>query len=311
MCTDWQLRARRLEEAVCDHPRVTAVAVVGLGAMGSRIARRLLNAGHEVVVWNRTPGKAAELTELGADAVESPAEAARRAEAVVTTVSDAQALRDVSEGPSGLVAGAEASTTVIQMSTVGPAPVLRLASALPAGAGVVDAPVLGSVAEVEAGTLQILAGGSDELLERWTPLLSTLGSIVRVGPVGAGSAAKLVANLTVFGAVAAVGEAFALARALGLPSEVAFDVLAVTPLAAQADRRRPSIESGEYPPRFSLSLARKDAAMILDAAAAAGADLRLARAVGSWLAEAEEAGWGDRDHSAVLAHMLRDAASGS
>jgi 3-hydroxyisobutyrate dehydrogenase/2-hydroxy-3-oxopropionate reductase len=283
---------------------MTTVAVVGLGGMGSRMARRFLDAGHDVVVWNRTPSKLGPLTERGAVAADTPAEASSRAEAVITMVADPAALREVTEGPEGVAAGAEPSTTVIQMSTVGLEPVTRLASALPVGTGLLDAPVLGSVAEAESGSLRIFVGGEPALVERWTPLLSRLGSPLHVGPVGAGSAAKLVANSTLFGVIGALGEALVLAKRLGLSQEAAFEVLASTPLAAQADRRRPSIESGEYPPRFSLALARKDADLILQAAAASGADLRVSEAARTWLADAQGAGWGDQDYSAVLAYML-------
>src|SRR5207248_151313 len=177
---------------------VTVVAVVGLGAMGSRIARRLLDAGHEVVVWNRTAERAAPLVEAGATAAATPAEAARRAEVVVTMVADPAALRDVTEGPEGTAAG--------------------------------------------------------------------------VGAEG-----------------------------LGLSRAKAFEVLAATPLAGQAERRREAIEGGEYPPRFTLYLARKDAELVVAAAEEAGVDLRLTDAARRWLADADEAGWGDRDYSAVLA----------
>src|SRR5438309_5711008 len=149
---------------------MTTVAVVGLGGMGSRIARRFLDAGHEVVVWNRTASKLGPLTELGAVAVENPAEAARRAEAVITMVSGPGALREVTEGPDGVVAGSGRTTTVIQMSTVGPEPVRLLAAALPEGIGLLDAPVLGSLAEVESGSLRIFVGGEPALVERWAPL---------------------------------------------------------------------------------------------------------------------------------------------
>jgi 3-hydroxyisobutyrate dehydrogenase-like beta-hydroxyacid dehydrogenase len=287
---------------------MTRVAVIGLGAMGGRIARRFLDADHEVVVWNRTPSKTVELADLGAGVAASPAEAARRADAIVIMVSDETALRDVTEGPEGIAGGVEDSPTVIQMSTVGLEPVARLASVLPSGTGLLDAPVLGSISEVEAGSLRIFVGGSVSLAERCIPLLSVLGSPMHVGPLGAGSAAKLVANSTLFGVLGLLGEALALADRLELPHDVAFEVLAATPLAAQAERRRPSIQTGEYPLRFSLSLAVKDVDLILDAAVAKGADLRLAAAARTWFADAETAGWGDRDYSAVLAHILRSGA---
>jgi len=283
---------------------MTRGAVIGLGAMGSRIVRRLLEAGHDVVVWNRTPARLAQSIDLGADAATDPADAARRADIVIIMVSDGTALRDVTEGPKGVASGAGDSTTVIQMSTVGLAPMSRLASILPAGTGLLDAPVLGSVSEAESGTLTIFVGGPPPLVERWTPLLSVLGSPVRVGDLGAGTAAKLVANATLFGILGVLGESLALADRLDLAPDVAFQVLAATPLAPQAERRRRSIETGEYPARFSLSLARKDADLILDASADRGADLRILAAARTWLAAAEEAGWAHRDYSAVLAHIL-------
>ncbi|HLB17905.1 MAG TPA: NAD(P)-dependent oxidoreductase [Gaiellaceae bacterium] len=281
---------------------MTKVAVVGLGAMGSRIAGRLIAAGHEVVVWNRDHTKTEPLTQAGATAAETPAAAAGRADVVITMVSNPAALRAVTEGQDGVIAGADESTVIVQMSTVGPAPVLQLASALPPEIGLLDAPVLGSTAEAEAGSLHIFVGGGDELVERWSPLLSTLGHVHHVGPVGAGSAAKLVANSTLVGLIGVLGEALALARTVGLPDEVAFDVLATTALGAQAERRRDSVESGEYPPRFALSLAKKDADLVLEAAP--NADLRLMRAAQTWLADAERDGRGDQDYSAVLAVIL-------
>jgi 3-hydroxyisobutyrate dehydrogenase-like beta-hydroxyacid dehydrogenase len=288
-----------------DHDRsMTKIAFIGLGGMGSRMARRLLDAGHDLVVWNRTREKMAPLVEAGALPAETPADAARGSEAVLTMVSDPEALEAVTEGLDGLAGGVGPSVTVIEMSTIGPAAVMHLASRLPPGTGLLDAPVLGSLAEAEAGSLKIFVGGPVPLVERWTPLLSTLGSPLHVGELGSGAAAKLVANLTLLGVLGLLGEALALARGLGLSRETAFEVLAATPLAAQAERRRPSIESGEYPARFSLSLARKDAELISDAAAEAGVDVRVTKAARTWLADANEAGWADRDYSSVLAWIL-------
>src|SRR6516165_12786716 len=155
---------------------MTAVAVVGLGAMGRRIAIRLVAAGHEVTVWNRSAGKAEPLAELGAVPAASPAEAASRAEVLITMVADPAALRAVTEGPGGVAADASAPLTVVEMSTVGPAAVARLASALPPATGLLDAPVLGSLAEAESGSLVILAGGPARLVERVLPVLAAVGS---------------------------------------------------------------------------------------------------------------------------------------
>jgi HAD superfamily hydrolase (TIGR01450 family) len=284
---------------------MTAAAVVGLGAMGSRIAARLVAAGHQVIVWNRSAEKTGPLTVVGAVTAASPAEAASRADVLITMVADPAALRAVTEGPGGVAAGAGASLTVVEMSTVGPAAVVRLAAVLPPATGLLDAPVLGSRAEAESGSLVIFAGGPAQLVERVSPCLSALGSVLHVGSLGAGAAAKLVANATLFSTLGALGEAIALARGLGLSAEAAYRVLAATPLGGQAERRRAVIDAGEYPPRFPLTLAGKDARLIADAAAAARVDLRLTAAAGTWLAEAEQAGRGDRDYTVMLKTILR------
>jgi 3-hydroxyisobutyrate dehydrogenase-like beta-hydroxyacid dehydrogenase len=282
---------------------MATTGVVGLGAMGSRIARRLLDDGHELVVWNRDGAKAEPLVAAGAVGAASPAEVARRVEALITMVAHPPALAAVTEGPDGVAAGVGEGTTVIQMSTVGPESVERLAGLLPADV-LLDSPVLGSISEVEAGTLNVFVGGPDGLVGRWQPLLSTLGTVLHVGPVGAGTAAKLVANTTLVGLIGLLGEALALADALGLSRDAAFDVLGKTALASQAERRRQAVESGEYPPRFALYLARKDADLILDAAARSGTELRLVKGARDWLADADEAGLGEDDYSAVLARIL-------
>lgn len=283
---------------------MTSLAVIGLGAMGARFAGRFLEAGHEVIVWNRTPEKAEELVSRGASAATSPAEAARTAEAVFTVVSDPEALRAVTEGPDGIAAGANASTTVIEMSTVGPRAVRWLETALPPGVGLLDAPVLGSLSEVESGTLLVFVGGPRRLVERWIPLFGTLGSVFVAGPLGSGAGAKLVANASLVGTLALLGETIALADRLGLGRRLTMDILAKTPLGLASKRRREQLETDTYPLRFRLALARKDAELIQEAAAEAHADARVLEAAATWFADAEEAGLGDEDYSTVLRRII-------
>ncbi len=280
------------------------IAVIGTGAMGSRIAQRLIAGGYEVLVWNRTKERAGSLLERGAAWRQTPAQAAREADGVITMVADPAALEAVSEGAEGIAAGAGPHTTVLEMSTVGPQAVGRLRSVLPPETGLLDAPVLGSLSEAEAGTLKIFAGGPEALFLAWRPVLETLGTPLRVGDLGAGAAAKLVANGTLFTVLGALGEALQLAQALGLSREAAFEILAQTPLAAQAERRRPVIEHDALPTRFRLSLARKDADLIAAAADEASADLRMQQAARSWLTQAEAAGKGGGDYAAVLIEIL-------
>ena len=283
---------------------MTSVAVIGLGAMGARFAGRFLEAGHEVIVWNRTLEKAEELVSRGASAAATPAEAARNAEGVVTAVSDPEALRAVTDGPDGIAAGSNASTTVIEMSTVGPRAVRWLETALPPGVGLLDAPVLGSLSEAEAGTLLVFVGGPRRLAERWIPLFGTLGSVIVAGPLGSGAAAKLVANATLVGTLTLLGETIALADRLGLGRRLTMDILAQTPLGLASKRRREQLETEDFPLRFRLALARKDADLIQDAAEAAHADTRVLAAAATWFVDAEEAGLGDEDYSTVLQRII-------
>ena len=281
---------------------VARIAFVGVGAMGGRMARRLLDAGHDVMAWNRSREKLRDLEEAGADTADSPAAAASEAEAVITMVADPDALHEVTDGDAGIASGIRADATWIEMSTVGPAAIARLSSSIEAG--LLDAPVLGSLSEAEEGRLQVFVGGPKDLAERWMPVLSAFGRPIHVGPLGAGASAKLMANSTLFGSLCVLGEALAVGEGLGLDREVIFEVLSSTPIAPQAERRRDAIETGQFPLRFSLSLASKDAALVVEAAEDAGLDVRLARAARSWLEDAEERGLGDRDYSAILAHIL-------
>lgn len=143
--------------------------------------------------------------------------------------------------------------------------------------------MLGSVGEAESGTLTIFAGGLAAVVDQVEPLLAVLGTIVRAGLPGAGAAAKLVANAALLGTLAVLGETLALADALELSPDVSAAVLASTPLAEQARRRLPMIVAGDYPRRFALSLARKDADLILRSCAAAGVELPGLSAMRGWL----------------------------
>jgi 3-hydroxyisobutyrate dehydrogenase-like beta-hydroxyacid dehydrogenase len=284
------------------------ISFCGLGSMGAPMAARLLEAGHDVTVWNRTPDKAAPLVERGAALAEAPADAASGAEAAITMVADPDALDAVVFGGRGLAEAMADGSSLIDMSTVGPDAVRRLRDRLPGGISLIDAPVLGSIPQAESGELQVFAGGEEEDVERWRPVLEAMGTMLHVGPLGAGASMKLVANSTLGAVMAALGEALALGDALGLDERMVLDVLAQSPVGVTVSRKREAIESDSYPPSFKLRLARKDLGLV--AQAAKGLDLRVARASGSWLEAAEAAGLGDLDYSAVVAHIRGRPAGG-
>src|SRR5438105_2753360 len=172
------------------------LAFCGLGHMGAPMAARLVSAGHEVAVWNRSPEKVEPLAGLGARAAETPADAAAGAEAAITMLADPEALEEVVFGPGGLAEGLSPGSTLIDMSTVGPDAVRSVAERLGDAVEVLDAPVLGSIAAAESGSLKIFVGGSEEAFQRWSPVFEVLGTPFHLGPLGTGASMKLVANST-------------------------------------------------------------------------------------------------------------------
>src|SRR5216683_4986333 len=281
------------------------IAFLGLGQMGAPMATRLLQAGHELTVWNRTPDRAKPLAARGATVAGSPAEAGAGAAFAITMLASPEALKDVVLGAEhGLVRALGPGQMYIDMSTVGPHTVRSIAAQFPQGVAVVDAPVRGSVSQAAEGRLEIFVGASDEDFERARPILASLGSVGHVGGPGAGAAMKLVANLALGASIAAVGEALALGEALGLGRAPLLDMLEGSQLGPVVRGKRANIESGHYPPAFKLRHADKDLRLVVEAAAVVGRDLRLSAAAKAWLDAAVEGGAGDLDYSAVVATIV-------
>ncbi|TCN41650.1 3-hydroxyisobutyrate dehydrogenase [Kribbella orskensis] len=220
--------------------------------------KRLLGAGHDLTVWNRTADKARPLTDQGATAASTPAEAIAGVDAVITMVTNAEALEQVVFGDNGLAAALAPGQLLIDMSTVGPDAVRSVASRLPQGVAMVDAPVRGSVPQATAGKLAVYVGADPSGFQRVEPILAPLGTLHHVGGLGAGAATKVVVNSTLGAAIAAFGEALALGDDFGLDRSVVLDVLSDTPIASTVEAKRANVESGSYPANFKLSLALKD-----------------------------------------------------
>lgn len=225
----------------------TRVAFLGLGAMGAPMAARLVRAGYEVTVWNRTAARAEPLVALGATAAGTPAEAVADAEFVVTMLSEPSAVTEV---VSAFAPALHPNAVLVEMSTVGPDATRQIRELLPASASMVDAPVMGSVDRAESGELAVLAGGSSADLDRTADLLKVFGGVTRCGDLGTGSARKLVLINGVVAGVALVGETLALAERLGLPDPRA--VLEASPLAALTARAYATTAD------FSVEMAVKD-----------------------------------------------------
>jgi 3-hydroxyisobutyrate dehydrogenase-like beta-hydroxyacid dehydrogenase len=283
---------------------MSKIAFLGLGMMGSPIAGRLIDAGHEVTVWNRTAQRTEPFALTALGIADSPAGAVAGAEFVITMVANPHALEAVLFDAEGAASALSAGQVWIDMSTVGPNEFRSAATRLPAGVEAVDAPVRGSVPEATTGHLQIFVGAEDQLIEAVRSLLAPLGTVRHVGPPGAGAAMKLVVNLALGAAIVAFGEALALGRALGLEASSVIDALAESPIAGVVNTKRANVEASRYPPSFKLELAAKDLGLALQVAAAAGLELPETDAAGQWLDAAVNRGWGDHDISAVIATIL-------
>ena len=280
------------------------LAFLGLGLMGTPMATRLLAAGHDLTVWNRTTAKTRSLAELGASVASSPAQAVAGVDAAITMVTDPAALEQVVLGADGVAAGLVPGQLLVDMSTVGPDAVRSVAARLPQGVVMVDAPVRGSVPEAIAGRLQIYVGADRADFERVEPILALLGAPHHVGGPGTGAATKVVVNSVLGAAIVAFGEALALGDALGLDRSALLDVLAESPIGSTVAAKRANVESGRYLPNFKLSLALKDLRLVGEFADRAGRPLEVASATRDWLERAAQAGAGDLDYSAVITTIL-------
>jgi 3-hydroxyisobutyrate dehydrogenase len=267
--------------------------------MGALMAARLLDAGHELTVWNRTAARTAPLVEAGASTAETPAKAVAGAEVVISMLTGPEAVADVYFGESGAAEGLAGGVLVVEMSTIGPKAVASLHEGLPEGVRLIDAPVKGSLPAAQSGELGIFAGGSDEDLAAAGEVLGVLGKVKHVGPVGAGASVKLLVNIVLGASFVMVGEALALSDELGLDTELALTALEGTVVSPLMPRVRKKLDDPGAT-QFSLGLAEKDLRLVLDAGGVAGGVVEGAR---QRLAAALADGLGDSDISAVLGHL--------
>jgi 3-hydroxyisobutyrate dehydrogenase len=278
------------------------VAFCGMGRMGRAMARHVLDAGHDLTIWNRTPGKADEIVDAGAQEASTVAAAVAGVDVAVVMLFDPDSVRDVLLGPGGLCEAASAGTLVIDATTVGPVAAREFAAGA-AGHGVryVDAPVVGSVQPAADGSLGVLVGGSDDDVADARPLLELWGNpdaVRHVGPVGAGNAAKLVVNQALGVAIAGVRDALALADALDVERSLALDLLSRGPYGFTLGQKRHMLDTSDFSATtFSAELMAKDLALAVET----GRDLPVTRASLEAARAAVESGHGAEDYAVIAA----------
>lgn len=284
------------------------VALLGTGRMGAAMAARIVEAGHSLVVWNRTAATAQELAkQLRCRSAPQAADAVADADIVICMLSSGEVTEAVLLDERVLGA-LRRGAVVVDMATGGVEVAQRLHRGITAaGARFVDAPVSGSVPTVAAGQLLVMASGDVTAVDEAEPvLLSFAKRVARLGGAGAGQAMKLSVNLVVHTLNSAVSEALALAERGGVPLEAAYDVLQDSAVAAPfVMYKRQAFLDPETPVAMSLTLTAKDLGLITDRARAAGVSTVVAEAVRAEVLGACEAGWGDRD-MAALGQFLRE-----
>jgi 3-hydroxyisobutyrate dehydrogenase len=271
--------------------------------MGAAIAERLLEVGHEVWVWNRTPDKIRPLAKAGAKAADSPRALAENTEAVITILSNREAQNTVFDGPSGLLAANVSGKLFVEMSTVRPETEVTLAERVKAKGGVfVECPVGGTVGPARQGKLLGVAGGRPEDIQRARPLLDQMcRRVEHVGPVGAGASLKLALNLPLLLYYQALAEAYLLCRHLKLDTKWLMEFLSDTSGGPNVLKTRgPAIAAAlngqdTGTPSFDIDLVIKDLRTMLEEAKSRGASLPIVeKTLGIYEDAAREAG-GTRD----------------
>jgi 3-hydroxyisobutyrate dehydrogenase len=294
------------------------IGVAGLGKMGSAVAERLIECGHDLVVWNRSPEKIASLTAKGAKPAKSAAALAEEVEAIVTILFDAEAIDGVYRIPDGILAADLSGKLVIDMSTVRPETSEALANDVRARGGTfVECPVGGSTGPARQGKLFGMAGGEPADVARAKPILDQLcRRFERFGPVGAGARMKLASNLPLIVAYQALAEAFILCRPNGMDPVQLMEFFADSSGAPSVLKTRGPLigkalaGSEATPPAFDVNSIRKDLRTMIAEAASLGAKLPLAEDTLRIYDEAAKEGWGRKDGANLPAYWPRKFAAG-
>jgi 3-hydroxyisobutyrate dehydrogenase-like beta-hydroxyacid dehydrogenase len=277
---------------------MTSAGFVGLGAMGSRLAGRLLDAGHQVYATNRTRAKAEPLIARGLIWRDTPCQVAAAADVTFSMVSDDAALRVVATGAEGILAGLAPDKVYVDMSTVSPAASTEVAAQVSAaGAQMLDAPVSGSLPQAESGTLAIMVGGNAAAFNRIEPLLRQLGqTVTHVGANGQGLVLKLAINISLAAQPLAFAEGLLLAKRSGIDPELAAEVMSTSPIGSPMLRARvPLFLDPGHPAWFDMRMMQKDIRLAQGVGESVGSPTPAAGLAEQVLDRARSLGYADRD----------------
>lgn len=284
------------------------VGFVGLGVMGSRMVKRLLDAGHNVTGYNRTKSKAQWLLDAGMKWSETPRAAAEAADVTFTMVTNTKALQAVTEGPDGIVSGLGSGKIFIDMSTVSPAASRELAGKIASrGAQMLDAPVSGSVSTLEEGKLSIMVGGPKEAFERARPILEAIGpKVTHVGKNGLAVSMKIATNLNLAVQMLAFSEGVLLAEKSGIARETAVEVLLNSVIASPMVKYRgPFVLKQPDEAWFDVNMMQKDLLLALELGRELDIPLPTTAITNEMLTAARGMGLADKDFAILFEALAR------
>ncbi|MGE5301997.1 MAG: NAD(P)-dependent oxidoreductase [Alphaproteobacteria bacterium] len=289
---------------------MTDVGFVGLGVMGSRMVKRLLDAGYTVTGYNRTKAKAQWLIDAGMKWAETPRAVSAAAEITFSMVTNTQALQAVTGGPDGIIAGLSAGKIYVDMSTVGPAASRELAKQVEAkGAQMLDAPVSGSVSTLEEGKLSIMVGGEREGVERARPVLEAIGpKVTHVGGNGLAVSMKIATNLSLAVQMLAFSEGVLLAQRSGIPRETAVEVLLNSVIASPMVKYRgPFVLKMPDEAWFDVNMMQKDLLLALEMGRQLDVPLPTTAITNEMLTAARGMGLAEKDFAVLFEALARMA----
>lgn len=281
-----------------------------MGIMGGPMARNLMEAGYEVVLYNRTREKAEEIAGDKADVADSPREVAENCDIIITMLSDSPQVEEIVEGEDGVLEGIEKGSFLIDMSTISPVATRELAAKLEErGASMLDAPVSGGDVGAQQGTLSIMVGGSEEDFERARPLFEVMGdTMTHVGPTGAGQTAKAANQIVVALTIEAISEALVLGSKAGVAPGKILEALSGGLAGSNVmEAKKDKFLEHDFEPGFKVDLHHKDLGIALAAGREYGVSLPVTAMVDQMLGALKAKGRGDRDHSALLT-LIEDEA---
>jgi 2-hydroxy-3-oxopropionate reductase len=286
------------------------VGFIGLGIMGGPMAQNLMEAGYELVLYNRTIEKAEEVAGDGATVVGSPREVAESCDVVVLMLPDSPQVEEIVEGEDGVLEGLKEGALIVDMSTISPVVTRELAEKIEErGASMLDAPVSGGEPGAQQGTLAIMAGGSEEDFERARPLLEVMGdAITHVGLTGAGQTAKAANQIVVAVTLEGISEALVLASKAGVAPEKILEAISGGLAGSNVmEAKKENFLEHDFEPGFRVDLHHKDLGIALATGREYGVSLPVTAIVDQMLESLKTKGRGDRDHSAILT-LIEDQA---